>query len=119
MTPARYNGLEAPAISGNSVQLDKAAEILGCSRRTIYNLIREGRLITFRTKHGQRSQRVEAESVRQEYVRRAEMAKHFGMTQSAQRNRRLREKRKRLKLETQATPAPQATVSSQPEGNPS
>lgn len=116
MALARYNGLEIPTISGTSVQLDKAAEILGCSRRTIYNLIREGRLVTFRTKHGQRSQRVEVESVRQEYVRRVELAKHFGTTQSAQRNRRLREKRKRLKLEA---PAPQATVSSQPEGNPS
>jgi excisionase family DNA binding protein len=34
---------------GRSVSLDHAAEILGVSRRTIYNRIREGRLQTIRT----------------------------------------------------------------------
>jgi excisionase family DNA binding protein len=41
---------------GRSVSLDHAAEILGVSRRTIYNRIREGRLQTIRTLGG--SQRV-------------------------------------------------------------
>ena len=38
----------APHI-GRSVSLDHAAEMLGVSRRTIYNRIREGRLQTVRT----------------------------------------------------------------------
>jgi excisionase family DNA binding protein len=46
---------------GRSVSLDHAAEILGVSRRTIYNRIREGRLQTIRTIGG--SQRVLIESV--------------------------------------------------------
>ena len=41
---------------GRSVSLDHAAQILGVSRRTIYNRIREGRLQTIRTRGG--SQRV-------------------------------------------------------------
>ena len=41
---------------GRSVSLDHAAELLGVSRRTIYNRIREGRLQTIRTLGG--SQRV-------------------------------------------------------------
>ena len=41
---------------GRSVSLDHAAELLGVSRRTIYNRIREGRLRTIRTPGG--SQRV-------------------------------------------------------------
>jgi excisionase family DNA binding protein len=45
----------APRI-GRSVSLDHAAELLGVSRRTIYNRIREGRLQTIRTLGG--SQRV-------------------------------------------------------------
>jgi len=48
---------------GRSVSLDHAAEILGVSRRTIYNRIREGRLQTIRTIGG--SQRVLLESVRE------------------------------------------------------
>lgn len=48
---------------GRSVSLDHAAEILGVSRRTIYNRIREGRLQTIRTLGG--SQRVLLESVQQ------------------------------------------------------
>ncbi len=54
------NGLE-PRI-GRSVSLDHAAELLGVSRRTIYNRIREGRLQTIRTIGG--SQRVLLDSVR-------------------------------------------------------
>jgi len=46
---------------GRSVSLDHAAEMLGVSRRTIYNRIREGRLQTIRTLGG--SQRVLVDSV--------------------------------------------------------
>lgn len=46
---------------GRSVSLDHAAELLGVSRRTIYNRIREGRLRTIRTLGG--SQRVVLDSV--------------------------------------------------------
>lgn len=41
---------------GRSVSIDQAAHLLGVSRRTIYNRIREGRLETIRTLGG--SQRV-------------------------------------------------------------
>lgn len=53
------NGFE-PRI-GRSVSLDHAAELLGVSRRTIYNRIREGRLQTIRTLGG--SQRVLVDSM--------------------------------------------------------
>jgi excisionase family DNA binding protein len=56
---ASENGFE-PRI-GRSVSLDHAAELLGVSRRTIYNRIREGRLQTIRTLGG--SQRVLIDSV--------------------------------------------------------
>jgi excisionase family DNA binding protein len=46
---------------GRSVSLDHAAQLLGVSRRTIYNRIRDGRLRTIRTIGG--SQRVLLESV--------------------------------------------------------
>ncbi len=46
---------------GRSVSLDHAARLLGVSRRTIYNRIRDGRLQTIRTLGG--SQRVLIESV--------------------------------------------------------
>ncbi len=46
---------------GRSVSLDQAAHLLGVSRRTIYNRIREGHLRTVRTLGG--SQRVLLESV--------------------------------------------------------
>ncbi len=39
-----------------SVSLDQAADLLGKSRRTVYNMIRDGRLQTMRTING--SQRV-------------------------------------------------------------
>lgn len=41
---------------GRSVTIDQAASLLGCSRRTVYYRIREGRLLTVRTIGG--SQRV-------------------------------------------------------------
>ena len=46
---------------GRSVSIDQAAELLGVSRRTVYNRIREGRLMTIRTLGG--SQRVLLESL--------------------------------------------------------
>ena len=49
---------------GRSVSLDHAAELLGVSRRTIYNRIREGRLQTIRTLGG--SQRVLLDSVQED-----------------------------------------------------
>jgi excisionase family DNA binding protein len=52
---------------GRSVSLDHAAELLGVSRRTIYNRIREGRLQTIRTLGG--SQRVLLESVNETRTR--------------------------------------------------
>jgi len=58
-TPVPENGFE-PRI-GRSVSLDHAAELLGVSRRTIYNRIREGRLQTIRTIGG--SQRVLIDSM--------------------------------------------------------
>ena len=50
---------------GRSVSLDHAAELLGVSRRTIYNRIREGKLLTVRTLGG--SQRVLLDSVESEF----------------------------------------------------
>ena len=44
---SREVGFEARI--GRSVSLDHAAELLGVSRRTIYNRIRDGRLRTIRT----------------------------------------------------------------------
>jgi excisionase family DNA binding protein len=46
---------------GRSVSIEQAANMLGVSRRTIYNRIRDGRLQTIRTLGG--SQRVLLESV--------------------------------------------------------
>ena len=46
---------------GRSVSLDHAAELLGVSRRTIYNRIRDNRLRTVRTVGG--SQRVLIDSI--------------------------------------------------------
>ena len=50
----------APSL-GRSVSIEQAANLLGVSRRTIYNRIREGRLLTIRTLGG--SQRVLVESL--------------------------------------------------------
>jgi excisionase family DNA binding protein len=52
---------------GRSVSLDHAAQLLGVSRRTIYNRIRDGRLQTIRTVGG--SQRVLLDSVQPQYLR--------------------------------------------------
>jgi excisionase family DNA binding protein len=46
---------------GRSVSIDQAAQLLGVSRRTVYNRIRDGRLQTIRTLGG--SQRVLVESL--------------------------------------------------------
>ena len=46
---------------GRSVSIDQAAALLQVSRRTIYNRIREGRLVTIRTIGG--SQRVLLDSL--------------------------------------------------------
>ena len=46
---------------GRSVSIDQAAQLLNMSRRTIYNRIRDGRLVTIRTLGG--SQRVLVESL--------------------------------------------------------
>ena len=59
MTETASTGLE-PRV-GRSVSLDHAAQMLGVSRRTIYNRIRAGRLQTIRTPGG--SQRVLIDSV--------------------------------------------------------
>lgn len=48
---------------GRSVSIDHAARLLDCSRRTIYNRIRDGRLRTVRTLGG--SQRVLIESMQE------------------------------------------------------
>jgi excisionase family DNA binding protein len=60
MASSERDGSFEPRI-GRSVSLDHAAELLGVSRRTIYNRIREGRLQTIRTLGG--SQRVLLDSV--------------------------------------------------------
>ena len=57
---------------GRSVSLDHAAELLGVSRRTIYNRIRDGRLQTIRTLGG--SQRVLLDSVQQDRSLAADMS---------------------------------------------
>ena len=67
------SGVEAgfePRI-GRSVSLDHAAQLLGVSRRTIYNRIREGRLQTIRTLGG--SQRVLLDSVEEDRHHAAEL----------------------------------------------
>jgi excisionase family DNA binding protein len=60
VTDGSREAIAEPRI-GRSVSLDHAAELLGVSRRTIYNWIRDGRLQTIRTLGG--SQRVLLDSV--------------------------------------------------------
>jgi excisionase family DNA binding protein len=52
---------------GRSVSIDQAALLLGVSRRTIYNHIKSGRLVTLRTLGG--SQRVLVDSLAQAATR--------------------------------------------------
>jgi excisionase family DNA binding protein len=52
---------------GRSVSIDQAAYLLGVSRRTIYNHIKSGRLVTVRTLGG--SQRVLLDSLAQAATR--------------------------------------------------
>ena len=59
-TPTPADPANGPRI-GRSVSIDRAAELLGCSRRTVYNLISSGWLQTVRTLG--RSQRVLLESL--------------------------------------------------------
>lgn len=59
-TPTPAEPAKGPRI-GRSVSIDRAAELLGCSRRTVYNLISSGWLQTVRTLG--RSQRVLLESL--------------------------------------------------------
>ena len=54
------SGQNGPRL-GRSVSIDQAAQLLHVSRRTIYNRIRDGRLVTIRTLGG--SQRVLLESL--------------------------------------------------------
>jgi excisionase family DNA binding protein len=60
-TQNEQNELISEPKLGRSVSIDQAASLLGVSRRTIYNRIREGRLQTIRTMGG--SQRVLVESL--------------------------------------------------------
>ena len=59
-TPIPAEPSNGPRI-GRSVSIDRAAELLGCSRRTVYNLISSGWLTTVRTLG--RSQRVLLDSL--------------------------------------------------------
>ena len=61
VTDRALAGLGVEPRIGRSVSLDHAAQLLGVSRRTVYNRIREGRLQTIRTLGG--SQRVLIDSV--------------------------------------------------------
>ncbi len=61
LTDRALSGSEVEPRIGRSVSLDHAAQLLGVSRRTVYNRIREGRLQTIRTLGG--SQRVLIDSV--------------------------------------------------------
>lgn len=47
-TPAHESSSNQPRL-GRSVTIDQAAALLGVSRRTVYNRIRDGRLRTVRT----------------------------------------------------------------------
>ena len=71
--PERESESDFVPVIGRSVSIDHAAELLGVSRRTIYNRIRVGRLQTVRTLGG--SQRVLLDSVQED-------GSHFGNTSS-------------------------------------
>jgi excisionase family DNA binding protein len=72
MMPATVSEAGFEPRIGRSVSLDHAAEILGVSRRTIYNRIRDGRLQTIRTLGG--SQRVLLDSVQDDRSQAADMS---------------------------------------------
>lgn len=61
--PSSTGTFPAARVIVRSVLVDKAAELLGVSRRTVYYRIREGKLQTFRTRGG--SQRVLLDSIEQ------------------------------------------------------
>jgi excisionase family DNA binding protein len=61
-SPQANTDVFTPTI-GRSVSIDQAAQLLGVSRRTIYNRIKDGRLQTLRTRVG--SQRVLVASLQQ------------------------------------------------------
>lgn len=61
MSQSRTDSMGSELRLGRSVSIDQAAALLGVSRRTIYNRIRDGRLQTIRTLGG--SQRVLVESL--------------------------------------------------------
>ena len=61
-SPAISTGGFVPQL-GRSVSIDHAAQLLGVSRRTVYNRIKDGRLATLRTRGG--SQRVLVLSLQQ------------------------------------------------------
>lgn len=61
MPEVQLNETQAGPRIGRSVTIDRAAELLGCSRRTVYNRIAEGRLLTVKTLG--RSQRVLIDSL--------------------------------------------------------
>jgi len=60
MSDSTFQPTSEPRL-GRSVSIDQAALLLGVSRRTVYNRIRDGRLMTIRTLGG--SQRVLIESL--------------------------------------------------------
>ena len=64
--PAQAKARFVPQV-GRSVSIDQAALLLGVSRRTIYNHIKSGRLVTLRTLGG--SQRVLLDSLAQAATR--------------------------------------------------
>jgi len=72
MMPESVSEAGAGPRTGRSVSLDHAAELLGVSRRTIYNRIRDGRLQTIRTLGG--SQRVLLDSVQEDRSHAADMS---------------------------------------------
>jgi excisionase family DNA binding protein len=60
VNPPKKDSITLPETLGRSVSLEQAARLLRVSRRTIYNHIRDGHLVTIRT-YG--SQRVLVESL--------------------------------------------------------
>ncbi len=59
-TPTPASAVDTPRL-GRSVSIEQATQLLGLSRRTIYNRIRDGRLRTIRTLGG--SQRILVDSL--------------------------------------------------------